>query len=1336
MAFLMIFTVFTSLFIIWIITKFLQKVPPPIYGQYTQKTFFYPFKKWLVYFYLKLVLKRKKLLSAWKLHADPSFSGYGVVASAEERRLETRDDVVEFCCSDADGNSFIGGVDVRENAGWLYVKLAQEELQLPLHPIAAATTKTFETSGMKLEPLEPLRRWKITFNGFLKKQSGNLASNDREEIVTGSLKFIWKPVQLELINSEDHRNDWFVAEAFAKEIWTPAFWRFLNRYQPDVWHEQWGVLEGKLKLDDRDEEIQLFLRGKKRRTCHESIDHNLSNTIYKQVAIDIYLKDGTVIHFNSSSFKNGLTENTFGYVIYCNGMYQPLKDCNFSLHEFAENRVIPQSLFLRLTTNQQDYNVQLSISTGNGFRLIRGTSRDQETLYFPVIANVDDFDGFGFLRVTYPYLDELPSSIPKVPVLLLESISSDRTQVVVPLTDADCRDGNFVGGKAMSLGLMTTISFEDFVVPKGVSVTVTAYWNQLGANPLLVELIQNLQSCCVNSDVAVIQAECDKVVKAIASTEVIPPIKRAIEKTLEEIFSLTLHDKRFAVRSSAVGEDGEDTSSAGQNETLLGVKGFDTIFASVSKCWASQFTFQAVLYRRQHGQPINCGMGVVIQEMVNAEVAGVLFTREPVSGNVSKMLITANYGLGESVVSAKCDPDTIYINRKWPNEVSILKREVGQKKSLITINETGSGTKTLEATSEQISNLCVDDNLAIQLARVGIILENKFGGPRDIEWAFSQGQLYLLQSRAITNLDKDDEWELVSELNSAPVADDDILTTANVSEVIPGALSPLSMSFLQASLDVVLRVFKESSTNVRFYAWDTMMCYGNHLLLSLTNMYSYGVNRQLSGQDIGAGHSILGRNIFEGGLHEILLRRHGEMTPKRQYKAVRPALRQLICDGSDYHIVCKRYLPQAALQLSFEDSDSAVQIYSVIDRNLEAFFKIAMAHMHASSASSVFAGVIISMLTANSQEFTDVHLSDLANLLGNCSNVVSADVPAAIDKLSETLNALPKETKEHLQKLKTEEVLHWLRNDIGKAGKEFADFMKIHGHRGFREMELISKTWADDPISLVGILQKSIRLDSTSKIQKKAFLSLSETINELQTPLSPLTKIIMKFILKKSKLAVGYREEMKSALVKICSIYRSAYRKLGKRMVEEGRLIDDDLVFYLTHYEIGQLLETRSARLIAKAINRRNLHPKLERLQFPSMIYGYHKINLDEEIADETNFIRNSDVVLKATCASRGKCRGIARVINDIHEASLIQPGDILITYATDICWSPYFPLLSGIVTELGGLVSHGAVVAREYGLPCLIAAENARKLFRSGDEVLLDATKGTIELISNSLTI
>lgn len=275
-------------------------------------------------------------------------------------------------------------------------------------------------------------------------------------------------------------------------------------------------------------------------------------------------------------------------------------------------------------------------------------------------------------------------------------MSSPSNNLALPFDDSDASSLAISGGKGASLALLNfvqtlpTNELENlkFHVPAGFIVTVSSFDLQMRRNPDLLESIKGIRNVAYGKLPGNLEETCQEVVKKIKNLILEKEIVSTVTQHFEELIKGVTKsvNLKFAVRSSAIGEDGEDASSAGQNETFLGLRNLDEILESIKLCWASLFTYQSVEYRRQHIQPIDTQMSVVVQIMVPSDCAGVLFTRHPINGDPSKILITANYGLGESVVSGEVDPDSYVVKRMYDNELIINHKQIGTKTHFLHMN--------------------------------------------------------------------------------------------------------------------------------------------------------------------------------------------------------------------------------------------------------------------------------------------------------------------------------------------------------------------------------------------------------------------------------------------------------------------------------------------------------------------------------------------------------------------------------------------------------------------------------------------------------------------------
>uniref|UniRef100_K1QPR0 Putative phosphoenolpyruvate synthase n=1 Tax=Magallana gigas TaxID=29159 RepID=K1QPR0_MAGGI len=661
------------------------------------------------------------------------------------------------------------------------------------------------------------------------------------------------------------------------------------------------------------------------------------------------------------------------------------------------------------------------------------------------------------------------------------------------------------------------------------------------------------------------------------------------------------------------------------------------VLESVSRCWASAYSFQAVQYRRQNGQPIRVLVGVVIQEMVKSEVSGVLFTNHPVTGSADHMVIDASYGLGEAVVSGKTTPDSITVLRDWSDKVTVQSKQIGAKNLRIMVKE-GGGLEEQSVSGEDMC--CLSDSQIQQLCQIGIKLEKYFGSPRDIEWALAGDQFYLLQARPITTLEEVTDEDLIHEFDDPLITDQEWLTTGNISEMLPGATTPLTYSLFASAIDLSCLPNESGSMN---------------------NIFGKKENMELT---------VVGETLAD--LTE------DSVTPATNKK-------------------CDDWAKKADSYEVIDQSSDCLQMYRDISKNLPDYTEVWKVGVLKSANSGAWAAAMFGVLLQGKTEYSNEMCSDVAVILSQCQDVYSADVPVAIQGLARSIVASGLEDK-FLSGDDQVCVELLSDNSVPAVTDLYKDFMKRHGHRYIREAELMEKSWQTNPERLVQVLMKIIKMKAYQERQKTSF-SIKDTIANLKTPLTNGEKRSLKFILPRARRAVGEREFGKSLCVKVADKFKQAYWRLAEKMEQEGRLPGKELLFFLTHREIGQLLETRSPKLLTKAKRRRKLLPKLMTLSFPKYSVGVPKPKEQESFEEQ----RKPTFTLTGMPICKGRVTGKARVVKTLEEANSIQRDDILIVSYTDVGWTPYFPLLGGLVTEMGGLVSHGAVVAREFQLPCVV---------------------------------
>lgn len=381
-------------------------------------------------------------------------------------------------------------------------------------------------------------------------------------------------------------------------------------------------------------------------------------------------------------------------------------------------------------------------------------------------------------------------------------------------------------------------------------------------------------------------------------------------------------------------------------------------------------------------------------------------------------------------------------------------------------------------------------------------------------------------------------------------------------------------------------------------------------------------------------------------------------------------------------------------------------------------------HMKASQGSSISQMFAFSTMASGSKTLSTQHKTDIATILGEAKNFESATIPAMINDISRAIFSANK--SEEFCDMKSERCIEWLETNCQTAATLFDQFMARHGGRGYNEMEISSKSWSEQPEQVVEMVKANLKFKKTLQDfdhHAASVLPVNEILLKIKTPMTFFKKLMMKFWIPRVIRGVEYRETSKALWVTGFSEMRKSIHLMGKMMVNEGLLPDAELVYHLKIDEHYRLMNERDGRLVAKAIRRRKIYEQLKKLKFAEISFGMPR----PEVFEKSTLSNEGNILVRGTPVCNGIVTARVCVCKSFDEVHKIKKGDILVTYATDISWSPYFPILEGIVTEIGGLISHGAVVAREYGLPSVIAAANATDLIEDGQMITLNANEGIV---------
>ncbi len=740
---------------------------------------------------------------------------------------------------------------------------------------------------------------------------------------------------------------------------------------------------------------------------------------------------------------------------------------------------------------------------------------------------------------------------------------------------------------------------------------------------------------------------------------------------------------KVAVRSSAIGEDSAEASFAGQYETILNVEGMADLRNAINQCVASLESNRAQAYQHDqsdlgHFSTDQTGSGeiamcVVVQQMVDARSAGVLFTADPVSGRHDRLIIDAISGLGESLVSGESTPDHYELDQNN----NLISQDLIEQKALLKETELHALTSAARTAEKHI------------------------GEPLDMEWAIDQsGELFWLQARPITTLGSD-----LNELDTLIPADQ-VITRCNVGEMMPGAVPPLTFTVQGRAIENGMQHMMVSygGRPAINEEWSQINLFFGHMFINISGGLESARYVSINTAETIA-QSLCGRPVPE--LQEPpnkapLWRRWWGSFEFFRYTMRAP---RIIRDF-------ERRLKHFHMKYYDNSSEMIAELEEKFDWLCEACF----VHLQSSAGAGVMEGIVQAIVSKGKHPASTEEQAEAARLLAGAEEVESAVLVDHLDEVVDLIARHP-EAKTAFQEASSTEALAWLRSKkSGAARLRFADFLQHHGHRSYRELCLREKAWIDEPEKLIITMQASVAARFQSAYQAKKAAS----VNLQQLPW------LMRLVLPKAHYSVRQREHTKSLMVETTHRIKRAYYHLGYLLKEEGVLKDEDLVFFLTKDELPILATQTNTDWNTKAELRRQALSFHENMEFDDVYVGNPE-PIQWHLLDTHN-----ERELAGRPVSRGVVEGKARVAITVQEAASLQPGEILVAPITDVGWTPYFSLIAGLATDVGSAVSHGAVIAREYGLPCIVNLRTATKAIKTGDLIRLDADKGLLTLLES----
>lgn len=857
------------------------------------------------------------------------------------------------------------------------------------------------------------------------------------------------------------------------------------------------------------------------------------------------------------------------------------------------------------------------------------------------------------------------------------------TKYVQPLADCSAETAQRVGGKAIGLGALLR---NRLPVPAGFAVTTDAYRDYLNACGLAATISEMLDG----ADSAAQVKEASDKLRALFDDSVLAD---DIAEQIAAAYRSLGDDVPVAVRSSATAEDTAEASFAGQQDTYLWVRGANEVTRHVVRCWASLFTPQAIGYRKRFGVPVeDLAMGVVVQQMVPADVAGVMMTIDPTTGDNSTIYVAAAYGLGEGVVKGDVASDSY-----WMDKATLQTRneDVASKEQAHRFDpERGEVRLTDVAWAERDKPALTPADLTT-LAQIGKDVEEAFGSAQDLEWALVRrdgvSEIFMLQSRPETvwsrrDSDGDPRAEEINLLH-APTRPDVTWSTTNLAESIPGVPTPLGWSIWYPAGELAVR---------RTF---------NSIGALSTHEAVMPAQREDSLIGIFYGHSAIRVDLLCEWVERIP-GTDGAAMAEQTFSAV-PQGYVSRAQRRHYPKVAVRSLTPFVQgpRLILQDHDRVERIYADAMRILpDAPDDVCRRWLFDGAAlwsESLYRQSLVTLGTVQPATNLLIRLADLAGVSGH-------ELMAGYGGHLETQTVIDA----------------WA---CSRGELDIDTFVARHGYHGWRSGEISSKVWREDYAPVVQLID-SYRAKPDDADPAIAERERGERRQQLEADFLarlPLHRRLQgRYALKMAARYVPLRGVGKVSFLRGVDIVRAAARRLGQNLAEAGVLADAEDIFFTTIEEHRAGLPANITELIAE---RRTTRQRYEGLAIPQSFRGVPPI--------VRPYVGGDTVAIEGTGASPGVVVGLARVVTNPGDAQ-IEDGEILVAHDTDPGWASLMFLSSGLVADIGGIMSHTAVVARELGIPCIVNTKHASRTLKTGDRIMIDGASGIIEILERATAL
>ena len=878
----------------------------------------------------------------------------------------------------------------------------------------------------------------------------------------------------------------------------------------------------------------------------------------------------------------------------------------------------------------------------------------------------------------------------------------------------------------MNLARLTRAGFH---VPTGFIISTSAYREFVKANrwlPAILSVAEDLSA----EDASALERASGQIRIAFSAGKMPEDIESAIRVAYAHA---RLEDKPVAVRSSATAEDLPDLSFAGQQDTYLNVIGVEQLLQAVINCWSSLWTARAIGYRlRNHIDHHEAALAVIVQEMVQSEASGVLFTANPLTGLRSESVIDATFGLGEALVSGQVEPDHYIVDTL---NKRILTRTLGAKK-VATRSKPGGGVEVLEENGEERQAL--PDQSILQLAEIGYQIQKEYSFPQDIEWAFAGDKLYILQARPITSL-----YPLPQE------SFDPLIVWFSFGSVqgILGAMTPLGQDAIRMAFSGAGNLF---GARIRYDETEILVPAGERLWIKISDLLRNPLGARVYETALGFGEPSV-RQILRGlandprlgtGKGHLKLSTLGAMLGFFLPLIGRAAIN--MHDPQKARGNFQSYIESQLAQPNITGADKFARLAQRL-QFLHAHISTALYRLLPRFIPVMGPGVVsLNLLTrlAGDEKYaqTDHGFSMTAlEVMRGLPENVTTEMDLMLWRTAKSIREDPDSAALFMESDARTLAARYLNGTLPEAAQTaLSEFMKRYGMRGVGEIDIGQPRWREDPTSILQTLQSYIRIPDDmapdvlfargAESAVQAVERLAEQARQGPGPGGEIKARMVRAAAQRVRVLMGLRESPKFFIVRMMGIIRNELLASGDEFVADGILERPEDLFFL-HFEELQVLAHRDLRdWRALIVERRSTYERENRRkQVPRVL-----VSDGRAFHEGIGVIADTDTVISGSPVSPGVVEGVVHIVLDPRGAQL-APGEILVCPGTDPAWTPLFMAAGGLITEVGGMMTHGSVVAREYGIPAVVGVHQATTRLKDGQRVRVDGTAGKIVVLESA---